>query len=235
MVLLQQGELAAARKTEEEALRLASDIKLRPGVAHASYQLGEIALMAGDLPAARRHHDDAMAARRELKETRTIAESQLALAAITLEEGKAAEAERQAAAVLAQSQGTAPQRAAGELLIARARLANRDLPGASKALANARQVSRQSERVSVRNGVAMVQAEIDAAQGRTREAREGLAALQRTLSRSGMVLGELERRLLLLRIDRAAGRPAVRAEVRSLEKDAGSRGLGLIVRRAQSL
>ena len=53
--------------------------------------------------------------------------------------------------------------------------------------------------------------------------------------RSGMVLGELERRLLLLRIDRAAGRPAVRAEARSLEKDAGSRGLGLIVRRAQSL
>jgi hypothetical protein len=50
-----------------------------------------------------------------------------------------------------------------------------------------------------------------------------------------MVLGELERRLLLLRIDRAEGRPAAGAEARTLAKDAGSRGLGLIVRRAQSL
>jgi ATP/maltotriose-dependent transcriptional regulator MalT len=235
MVLLQQGELAAARKTEEEALRMATDIKLKLGGAQALFQLGEIALMAGDLPAARRHHDDAMAARREMKETRTIAESELALAAIALEEGQAAEAERQAAAVLSRGQGPAPLRAAGELLIARARLANRDLPGAARALASARQLSRHSERVSVRNGLAMVQAEIDAGQGRTREAREGLAVLQRTLSRSGMVLGELERRLLLLRIDRADGRAAVRGEARTLEKDAGSRGLGLIVRRAQSL
>jgi serine/threonine protein kinase/tetratricopeptide (TPR) repeat protein/TolB-like protein len=235
MLLLQQGELAAARKTEEEALRLATDIKLKLGGAQAQFQLGEIALMAGDLPAARRHHDDAMATRREMKETRTMGESQLALAAIALEEGKPADAERQAAVAMAQGQGTAPLRAAGELLIARARLANHDIPGASKALANARQLSRQSERVSVRNGVAMVQAEIDAAQGRTREAREGLGALRPILARSGMVLGELERRLLLLRIDRADGRPAVRGDARTLEKDASSRGIGLIVRRAQSL
>lgn len=236
MLLLQQGEIAAARKTEEEALRLAVETKLKPGVAQAQFQLGEIALVAGDMPGARRHHDEAMAARRDMKETRTAMESQLALATIALEEGRAADAERQAQnVVLALDQTTAPLRAIGELLTARARLANRDVPGASRALATARQLSKQTERVSLRNGLAMVQAEVDAAQGRTREAREGLAALQVTLARSGMVLGELERRLLLLRIDREEHWPNARAEARALEKDASARGAGLIVRRAQSL
>ena len=56
-----------------------------------------------------------------------------------------------------------------------------------------------------------------------------------TLTRSGMVLGELERRLLLLRIDRAEGRANVRADAAALEKDARARGAGLVARRVQAL
>lgn len=236
MLLLQQGEVAAARKTEEEALRLALETKLKPGEAQARFQLGEIALVAGDMPQARRHHDQAMALRREMNETRTVTESRLALAVLALEEGRAGDAEREAqAVVLALGQTTAPLRASAVLLTARARLANRDVPGASRALASARQLSIETERVGLRNGLVMVEAAVDAAQGRTREARVRLAALQGTLASSGMVLGELERRLLLLRIDRADGRPNARAETRALEKDAGTRGAGLVVRRAQSL
>jgi serine/threonine-protein kinase len=235
-LLLQQGQIAAARASEEEALRLAIEAKLRPGGAQAQFQLGEIALVTGDLAQARRHHEEALAARREMKETRTTFESQLALAAIALEEGRPVDAEREAqAVVLALNQTTAPLKAVGELLTARARLARRDLPGATRALAAARQFSIRTERVGLRSGLAMVQAELDAAEGRAPQAREGLKALEGTLTRSGMILGELERRLLLVRIDRAEGRPTAKADAHALAKAAGTRGAGLIVRRAQSL
>ena len=39
MVLLAQGELELARKTEEEAVRLAREIGLKPGEAQALFQL----------------------------------------------------------------------------------------------------------------------------------------------------------------------------------------------------
>jgi eukaryotic-like serine/threonine-protein kinase len=236
MVLLQQGEIAAARHSEEEARRLAVEAKLKPGEAQARFQLGEIALVAGEIPEARRQHDWALAARREMKETRTRLESELALAAVALAEGRPADAEREAqGVVVALGQTTAALKAAGELLTARARLANRDVAGAARALAAARQLSTQTERVSLKSGLAMVEAELEVAQGRMPDARDRLAALQPTLSRSGMVLGELERRLLLLRIDHMESRPAAKAEARALAKDAGARGAGLIARQAQAL
>jgi len=232
MVLLQQGEIAAARKCEEEAVRLAAESKLKPGGAQAQFQLGEIALVSGDLAQARQHHEEAMAIRREMKETRTLRESQLALAAVTLEEGRAADAEQQAQEVVrALSQTTASLRSVAEILTARARLARHDLSGAAQALASARQSS--TERVAIRAGIAMVQAELDAAHGRTHQARERLAPLEAAHTRAGLVLLELERRLLLLRINRGTGGST--AAARDLEKDARTRGAGLIARRAQSL
>jgi hypothetical protein len=59
-----------------------------------------------------------------------------------------------------------------------------------------------------------------------------LNVLGTTLRQSGLVLHELERRLLALQIDRAAGRPDVRAGAIALEKDARARGAGLIAKRA---
>jgi tetratricopeptide (TPR) repeat protein/tRNA A-37 threonylcarbamoyl transferase component Bud32/TolB-like protein len=236
ILLLQQGEIGEARKHEEEAVRLARETLLKPGEAHALFQLGEIAIAAGDLAGARRHHERALALRREMNETRTAFESQLALAALALEEGRPADAEHEAHRVAeALGQISAPLLAAADLLTARARLARQDAPGAAQALASAEQLSRQTERVSLRHALFMVQAAVDAAEGHLREARKRLSTLQPMLARSGMVLAELERRLLLLQIDHAGGRPRVQPDVSALEKDARVRGAGLIVRRVQSL
>ncbi len=235
MVQLAQGEIAAARATEDEAIRLGGEARLKPGIAQATFQLGEIALASGDLAAARRHHEEALATRREMKETRTAMESRLALAAVAVEEGRFAEAERDAQEVVGDvAQTTTPMRAFGQLITARARIGSRNLPGAVEALAAARELAGRSERVALRNGVAMVAAEIDLAQGRRREARERLADLQRSQASSGMVMDELERRLLLLRIDVADGRPTGPA-ARALERDAAARNAGLILRRLRSL
>jgi tetratricopeptide (TPR) repeat protein len=232
MVLLQQGEIGPARTHQQDAIRLAGETRLKPGEAQARYQLGEIALAAGDLAEARRQHEQALALRRDMKETRTILESQMALAAVALEEGRPADAERDAQDVIrAPGQTPSSLQAIGELVTARARLARHDVTGAARALSHAQALSKETERVSVRSTLGKVEAEVDAAAGRNDEARRRLDALRLTLNRSGMVLDELERRLVLLRIDQSEGRANVRADAAALEKDARAHGAGLIVKR----
>jgi tetratricopeptide (TPR) repeat protein len=235
MVLLQQGEIAGARTSQDEAIRLATQTRLKPGEAQARFQLGEIALVAGDLAESRRQHEQALALRREMKETRTMLESEVALAIVTLEEGRPAEAESAAEGVIRSLDQPTALRAVAELTTARARLARHEVPAASRALATARALSKRTERVSVLTELTMVEAEADAAGGRVDAAHQRLDALGVTLRRSGLVLDELERRLLLLRIDHAAGRANVRADAIALEKEARARGAGLVARRALEL
>jgi len=93
-------------------------------------------------------------------------------------------------------------------------------------------LSERTERLALKSELAMVKAAVEAAEGRPDDARQRLKALGTTLRQSGMVLHELERRLLVLRIDREDGRPDVRAGAAALEKDARARGAGLIASRA---
>ena len=237
MVLLAQGELDPARKTEEEALKLSREVPLKPGEAQALFQLGQIDLAGGDLAAARRHHDEAMAIRRELHETRTIMESRMALAELSLEDGRADAAERDARSLLDElrDEPEGPLRIEIAVLIARARLENHDPTGADRSLAEARRLSLKTERIDARRAMAMVEAELDAAEGRKDSARARLTALRTSLAQSGMVLGELECRMALLRLDRADGRPTAQAEMVDLKRDALARRAGLVLRRLQAL
>jgi serine/threonine protein kinase/tetratricopeptide (TPR) repeat protein/TolB-like protein len=235
MVLLEQGEIGAARTSQEEAVRLASQTRLKPGEAQARFQLGEIAMAAGNLTESRHQHEQALALRQEMKETRTLLESQVALAVVALEDGRPAEAEDEAQSVIRSlGQMTAAMRPIAELVTARARLAGHDIAGAARALATAGALSERTERLSLKSELAMVEAEIAVAEGRTDDARRRLNALGTTLRQSGLVLHELERRLLVLRIDRAEGRPGARADAVALEKEARARGAGLIAKRAMT-
>ncbi|HEV3062801.1 MAG TPA: tetratricopeptide repeat protein [Vicinamibacterales bacterium] len=232
MVLLDQGEIDAARKAEEEAVRLARETRLKPGEAQGLFQLGEIALATGDFKRAREQHERALALRREMGETRTIPESEVALAALAFEEGRASDAEREAMRLdqsLASEPG--PLHISVDLILARAELARRDVGAADRWLGAARDLAKKTERIDVRRWLAMVEAEADAARGRTDEARRRLSELRTTLARSGMVLAELESRAALLQIDRAAGRSNVEMDTQALEKDATARHAGLILGR----
>jgi Tfp pilus assembly protein PilF len=233
-VLLAQGDIDAARTVEEEARRLFVETQLRPGEAQAHYQLGAIAVVIGDLPAARRHHQEALTIRRDMGETRTVLESEAALAELAFHEGRIADAEREAmrlAGVLEAEAG--PLRIAMEVLAARARLARGDIAGASAAVATASRLARGTERVDTRLAVTMAQAQLDAARGRRNDARARLNELRPVLERNGMVLADLERRMLLLEIDRADGRANAAADAIALQRDAETRQARLIARRAQ--
>ena len=234
MVLLEQGEIDAARASQEEAIRLAGQARLKPGEAQARYQLGEIALAAGDLAEARRQHEQALALRQEMKETRTMLESQVALAAIALEDGRPADAESQAQNVIGSLKETTVLRPEAELITARARLARHDVTGASHALTTARTSSTRTERVSLINDLTMTAAEVDMANGRAEEGRRRLNALRPTLQQSGLVLSELKRRLLVLRMDQREARDNVQRDSIALANDARARGAGLIAMRART-
>jgi len=119
-----------------------------------------------------------------------------------------------------------------ELIAARARLAGHDMASAARAVATAATLVEGTERLSLKSELTMVTAEVEVAEGRIDDACRRLNVLGTTLRQSGLVLHELERRLLALRIDRAAGRPDGRAGAVALEKDARALGAGLIAKRA---
>jgi len=79
----------------------------------------------------------------------------------------------------------------------------------------------------------MVEAEMDLAANRPAAARDRLTALGERLTALGMVLRDLERRALLVRVDRAERRPTVARDQAVLEADARARGVSLIARRLQ--
>jgi tetratricopeptide (TPR) repeat protein len=236
-VLLAQGEIDLAQRTEEEALRLAREVGLKPGEAQGQFQLGQIALASGDLPAARRHQEEALAIRRALNETRTISESRLALAELSLEEGRVGEAEHEARELLNElrNEPEGPLQMEIQVLIAQARLALGDPDAADKALAVARRLSQSTERIDDRRLLTMAEAGLDAAQGRPDRARERLTSLRASLARAGMTLAELECRMAMLRLDRAEKRPDAHTEAIALEKDARARRAGLVLRHVQAL
>jgi ATP/maltotriose-dependent transcriptional regulator MalT len=228
MNLLALGELAAARQNQEEAIKLSIETKLVAGESQGHYQLGEIALVAGDFAEARRQHEQALKLRTTIKETRTIIESQVALANLALEEGRLDDAERMLVRV-EQTLGGArtPMLAAAKLIAARICLARNDAEGAERQLASVRPQARQTERISLRSQLALVEAHADIIRGQTERARIQLDGLRAGFVRSGMQIAELERRLLRLRIDRG--------DAAALERDARARGAGLVANRAKAL
>ena len=134
-------------------------------------------------------------------------ESQVALAVVALEDGRSTEAESEAQSVIRSlGQTTA--------VCVRSPSSSRLAPGWPDTIRRARlerwQPPRRcrsgTERLSLKSELAMVEAEVEAAEGHTDDARQRLNALGATLRQSGLVLHELERRLLVLRIDRAEGR-----------------------------
>jgi hypothetical protein len=166
-----------------------------------------------------------------------VLESQLALAELAFVDGRAADAEREVVRLRHELEGepSSPLRVGVELLAARTALFRHDVDGASRALTTARRLAQHTERSDLRTALVMREADLDVARGRLGEARERLGSLRATQARSGLVLDELETRLLMLQIDRAEGRSGYRADVGALEKDAQARQAGSIVRRVHAL
>ncbi|MEP7116446.1 MAG: tetratricopeptide repeat protein, partial [Acidobacteriota bacterium] len=235
VVQLAQGEFNAARRTEDEAVALSRAVPLVEGEANATHVLGDIALAQGDFAAARRHYDAALALREKLGQTRIVHESEVALGALAIEDGRFAEAERLVQPALAPGAEQTTVRLQALLVLARARLGEHDVPGARRALTSARALAASTERIMSRWALDTVEARIDLQEGRIAPARARLSALRAVVAKKGLVLAELETRLLLADAAAAAHDPNAARDLATLTSDATARGAGLIARLAARL
>jgi len=122
-----------------------------------------------------------------------------------------------------------------ELVVARVRLAAGDTAGARRVLASARALVAKTERVMTRWALEALEARIELAEARPARAQERLLAVRRLLTPKGLVLVELETRLLLATAGLATGHPGARRDIAALVADAQSHGAGLIRQRATQL
>jgi serine/threonine protein kinase/tetratricopeptide (TPR) repeat protein len=233
----ERGDLEGSKKGCEEALAMDEEGGLKSQIAADRFDIAELLLLMGRTEEARREHGAALALREELGEKLSIAQSRLALAIVSLEEGDAENAESPAreAAALFHQQKAADHEAAAQGVLARVLLAEDKLPQARQAIARAAAITRTSQVQAVRLPVAIAGARVTAASGQAGDAAKALKSLERTLQearRTGRVPFEFEARLALGEVGLRAARPGAAEALAALEKEASTKGYGLIARKA---
>ena len=234
-VRLKIGELEPAQKLYSEALHLFTETGNRSAGSYALFGLGEILFAQGDLSVAREKHEEALAIREKAGEKGDISASRLSLADVSLEEGHGSEAEavaRQAAEEF-RVQKAVDDQARAESVLARSLLMQNRLSDAEAAIAGARQLVVQSHNRDARIHVAIADARIRAASGKTVEAARLLENNLRQAQKAGFVGLQLDARLALGEAEIRAGN-VIQGHTRleALERDATAKGFALIARKA---
>jgi tetratricopeptide (TPR) repeat protein len=238
ILLVSQGELKPARKRYEEALGIAKEMGNKSLTAYALYLLGDVEFYGGQLSAARKDYEQALAIRKEMGDPRTTAETQLALASLALEEKHFAEAESGARDCGEQFEKmkTVDNEALAYSVLAQALSAQEKNADAQAAAEKSAQLSEKGGDTNARLRVAIASATIRAKSGRAGDvasANEALRTAVRDANKQGLTALQLEARLALGQIASASGdRGAARAQLAAVQKDAASKGMLLVARKA---
>jgi serine/threonine protein kinase/tetratricopeptide (TPR) repeat protein len=237
-VLDDQGDLAEARTLLDEALVIKREVGSRSSIAFTLQTLADVLLAQGDTTGARKAAEEAMALRQQLGEKLRAAENRLQLAKIALEEGRASTAESEAQAVA----GTFRAEQSVEFEVdargvwALAALTQGSPERARTAMEGIEVFVPRIATRTVQLRSVLNRARVDAASGRvsTALARTRSAIADARRFRLGTI--ELEARLVASQIEVAAGgSDRIRAGLQALEREAASKGQGLIVRRIRTL
>jgi tetratricopeptide (TPR) repeat protein len=230
-----QGDLAGARSMYEEAVPIFRDIGEQRGLGYAESGLGRVSLAQGRFADVRTHHDAALAIRKQIGDPGTMAESRVFLAELAIEEGRAGEGETLArsAAEHFTKERLVDQAATAYAVVARARLAQKNIAGAREAADRATALTATLQNRYVRLATSVDVARAHAAAGRVAEAVKILEATLMEASDRGLVETQLAAGVALGEIEIRAGRSAAgRSRLAAVEKQAASRGFTLIARRA---
>jgi serine/threonine protein kinase/tetratricopeptide (TPR) repeat protein len=229
------GELGSAQRLYSEALQLFTLTGNQSFASYALFGLGGILVLEGDFTAARKKHEEALAIREKAGEKGDISASRLSLADLLLEEGNASEAEaaaREASKEL-RAQEAADDEARAESVLARSLLMQNKLSDAQAAIAHARKLVAQSHNRNARIYVAITDARVRAASGKTAEAVKLLTQSLHQAQEAGFVGLQLEALLALGETELRAGNLiAGRTRLKALERDATRKGFVLIARKA---
>jgi tetratricopeptide (TPR) repeat protein len=235
---LRTGDLAAARAQAEEQLRLAREVGARDTAAAALQTLGRAALAAGDLPRARQLLGESLQTSEAGGQALLSAATRLDLAALSLADGKAAEAARTAREVAswcnAHEARTHEVKALSLLSEALYRQGLSD--EARETAARVRSILEGSGDRLLQIEAAALLAPAEAGRGAAaqtvRNLRQGIDAAVRL----GLTPAALQARLALGEVLRNQGDAAgSAAELQAVRKEAETRALVLLARRAAEL
>jgi len=236
-LLVRQGYLVEAKTTFQDALSIGQSIQEDRQCAYAQFGLGEVLLAQGDLRGATETEERALALRVKMGEKGLVAESRMALAELALEEGNpeaAASAARDASEEF-RAEREIDEEASARAILAEALAAARKPEPALAAMALSKEVAVKSEDKAVRIEVLIAIGRVCAAVDRRAQAIGSFQSALAEASNHGYGGYELKARLGLERAEFESGNPEARSRLEVLEREARTKGFGLIARQAASV
>ena len=231
---LDEGDLPDAKKMFEQALEIKRQLHNRHSEAYTLSALGDLLLYEGDITAARKTYEDALAIRTQLGERGTAAQDSLALARLTLVEGhpeEALAAARKAEADF-QTQSQADYEAASHTLAALCLLQSGKVAEAKAEIHLAEKLVKADDHVA-HLPVEIAGAKIATASGDLTNARKTLGEALAEATKANLLYLQYDARLALGELEIKSGNMAAgRAQLKTLKKEAQSKGFLLITDRA---
>jgi tetratricopeptide (TPR) repeat protein len=236
----ERGDLEGALRMYEDALAIDQEIGQRGHAAAALRSIAEIMSAQGRLAEARSRIEQEARILAELRENLFRPDNRIAAARFALEEGRFADAEaaaREALQAFAEN-GSVDEEAKAWAVLARALMAAGRQPEAHDAVDRATALSRKSRDPLVRLTVAITASRVRAASRNPSDLKEALRSLEAVRTearRAGRVGLQFEAELALGEVELlSGGTAAARARLERLERQARTRGYGLVAGKAAS-
>jgi tetratricopeptide (TPR) repeat protein len=240
-IAVERGDLTGAQVKLEEALAITDQVGSRSEAAGILHGIAKVLNAQGDLAEARKKEEESLAILERIGERIFVPESRLALAWLSLESQDPGEAEKTAREVAQESakQKDNDRETEARSALACSLLAQGRLSEARQAAHRAAALSARSESQRVRLSVAITVARVEAASGdavTVAGARTDLEAVRAKARKDGRLGVEFEARLALGEVELLSGHSAAgRSRLEDLEREAITRGFGLVARKAAAL
>lgn len=237
-VYLSTGNHARAKAMFNDALAICVQIGDRDRAGVSRSGLGGVLRIEGDIEGAEKAETESRVAFEQVGDRSQEAQSDIQLAELFLDQGKNAEAAasaRRAADIFAETRAFRDE-AASNLVLSLSFLAQGRTVEAEKSVNKAMVVARQSHNRELELSAAIAAARVRAAHGKPEDGQEAAKQINQVLADAAAAgFGDitLEARLALGEVEMGTGnRPAGRAYLESLRKDAANGGFLLIAREA---
>lgn len=236
VLLLELGNADAAGKAIAEQLSISQQTGNQRGLAYALYVNGNILEAEDKLADAEQAYEQALAIREKIGENTTTEENKIALAELAMQEGHSGvESSLQEVLAQARRQHEPDIETFAEVTLSQALLASGKAAEAAKEIAPVeKSVARSEERLH-RIDVSIAAARVYTATHEWSKAEHMLTTAISDSKRFACRRCELEARLALAELKTQRGDRNARAFVAALSKDARTRGLLLIARKASAL
>jgi len=235
--LIMLGDLGKAREACQHSLALAQKSGNKQMIAGDFFYLADIAKLQGNLEEAQKTFSESLPLVREAGGSSLTAMFEQGLAEIAEEENHLDQARQQIDELLSSlhEQKDPTDEIGTESLLATIAVQQGDTAAATRAIAAARPLLRQSQVGEGRFLFGIAGARVQAAVGRLDEARQSLKTVIADTSKQGNVRYALEARLALCEVEAKTDPAAARAHAKTLEEQARSKGFGLIARKALTI